>query len=185
MKRHIVAALVIGLIVAGLIIGLEIAGLLGRPDEALSHLFPETAKRLMSAVGYGLVVIVAMGVAFLTLSISRRNKILLIVGILVVELLGVAWVCSLYKLEFQPLPAITAALLGFLGAIAFVWFAAYLQERRLRPPKISAGPTPREAPISVVPDGPAPVPVVAPKPAAPPPVVEKPRARARRTDTPT
>jgi len=41
MKRHIVAALVIGLIVAGLIIGLEIAGLLARPDEALSHLFPQ------------------------------------------------------------------------------------------------------------------------------------------------
>jgi class 3 adenylate cyclase len=183
MKRHIVAALIIGLIVAGLIIGLEIAGWLARPDEAVSHLFPETAKRLMPAVGYGLVVVVAMGVAFLTLSISRRNKMLLIVGILVVELLGVAWVCSLYQLEFQPLPAVAAALLGFLGAIAFVWFAAYLAERRLRPPKISAGPTPREAPISVVPDGPAPAPVAAAQPVAPPPVVEKPRARARRSDS--
>ena len=118
MKRHIVAALVIGVIVAGLIIGLEIAGLLAGADEAVSHLFPDTAKRLMPAVGYGLVVIVAMGVAFLTLSISHRNKTLLIIGILLVELLGVAWVCSLYKLEFQPLPAIAAALLGFLGAIA-------------------------------------------------------------------
>ncbi|MFN2622417.1 MAG: adenylate/guanylate cyclase domain-containing protein [Chthoniobacterales bacterium] len=183
MKRHIVAALVIGLIVAGLIIGLEIAGLLARPDEALSRLFPETANRLMPTVGYGLIVIVAMGVAFLTLSSSRRHKMLLIVAILLVELLGVAWVCSLYKLEFQPLPAIAAALLGFLGAIAFVWFAAYLEERRSRPPKISAGPTPREAPISVVPDGPKAVPVAAPQPVAPPPVVEKPRARARRSDS--
>lgn len=183
MKRPIVAALVIGLIVSGLIIGLEIAGLLAGADQAMANLFPETAKRLMPAVGYGLVVIVGMGVAFLTLSISRRTKTLLIVAILVVELLGVAWVCSLYKLEFQPLPAIAAAALGFLGAIAFVWFAAYLEERRSRPPKISAGPTPREAPISVVPNGPAPVPVVAPKPVAPPPVVEKPRARARRSDS--
>jgi class 3 adenylate cyclase len=183
MKRPIVAALVIGLIVWGLIIGLEIAGLLAGADQAMANLFPETAKRLMPAVGYGLVVIVGMGVAFLTLSISRRTKTLLIVAILVVELLGVAWVCSLYKLEFQPLPAIAAAALGFLGAIAFVWFAAYLEERRSRPPKISAGPTPREAPISVVPNGPAPVPVVAPKPVAPPPVVEKPRARARRSDS--
>ena len=183
MKRHIVAALVIGFIVVGLIVGLEIAGLLAGPDQAVANLFPETAKRVMPAVGYAIVVIVALGVAFLTLSISRRNKTLLIVAILLVELLGVAWVCSLYKLEFQPLPAIAAAILGFLGAIAFVRFAAYLEERRLRPPKISAGPTPREAPISVVPDGPAPVPVVAPKPAAPPPVVEKPRARARRSDS--
>jgi class 3 adenylate cyclase len=185
MKRHIVAALVIGLIVAGLIIGLEIAGLLAGADQAVAHLFPETAKRLMPAVGYGIVGIVAMGVAFLTLSISRRNKTLLIVAILLVELLGVAWVCSVYKLEFQPLPAIAAALLGFLGAIAFVGFTGYLAERRLRPPRISAGPTPREAPISVVPEGPKPLPVAAPQPqpVAPPPVVEKPRARARRSDT--
>ena len=183
MKRHIVAALIIGLIVAGLIIGLEVAGLLAGADQAVSHLFPETAKRLMPAIGYALVVIVAIGVAFLTLSISRRNKTLMIVGILIVELLGFTWVCSVYKLEFQPLPAIAAALLGFLGVIAWVWLAAYLEERRSRPPKISAGPTPREAPISVVPDGPAPVPVVAPKPVAPPPVVEKPRARARRSDS--
>jgi class 3 adenylate cyclase len=124
-----------------------------------------------------------MGVAFLSLASSRRNRMLLIFGILLVELLGVAWVCSLYKLEFQPLPAMAAAILGYLGVIAFVWFAAYLEERRSRPPKIAAGPTPRPAPISVVPEGPTPVPVVAPPPVAPPPVVEKPRARARRSDS--
>ena len=184
MKRHIVAALVIGLIVAGLIIGLEIAGLLARPDQALANLFPETTKRLMPAIGYGMVVIVAMGIAFLTLATSQRNRMLLIVGILLVELLGVAWVCSVYKTEFQPLPAMAAAILGYLGVHAFVWFEGYLEERRSRPPKISAGPTPRPAPISVVPEGPTPVPVVAPPPVAPPPVVEKPRARARRSDSP-
>ena len=182
MKRPLVAALIIGLIVAGLIVGVEIAGWLARPDEALANLFPETAKRLLPAIGYGIVAIVAVGVAFLTLSSSRRNRMLLIVAILLVELLGVAWICSLYKLEFQPLPAMAAALLGYLGAIAFVWFAAYLAERRLRPPKIAPGPTPRPAPISVVPDGPTPLPVAAPQPVAPPPVVEKPRARARRSD---
>jgi class 3 adenylate cyclase len=183
MKRHIVAALVIGLIVAGLIVGVEIAGWLARPEQAIAHLFPETTRRLMPAVGYGIVVIVAMGVAFLSLAASRRSRMLLIVGILLVELLGVAWVCSLYKLEFQPLPAMAAAVLGYLGVIAFVGFAAYLEERRSRPPKIAAGPTPRPAPISVVPEGPTPAPVVAPPPVAPPPVVEKPRARARRSDS--
>ncbi|HSV63374.1 MAG TPA: hypothetical protein VLH83_08505 [Chthoniobacterales bacterium] len=182
MKRPIVAALVIGLIVAGLIIGVEVAGWLARPDQALANFFPETTKRVMPAIGYGLAVIVAMGVAFLTLSTSRRNRMLMIVAILVVELLGVALVCSLYKLEFQPLPAMAAALFGFLGVIGFVWFTAYLEERRSRPPKIKAGPTPRAAPISVVPDGPTTLPAAAPQPVAPPPVVEKPRARARRSD---
>jgi hypothetical protein len=185
MKRHIVAALIIGLIVAGLIIGVEIAGWLAAPGQALANLFPETTKRLVPAIGYVIVAIVAAGVAFLSLATSQRNRMLLIVGILFVELLGVAWVCSLYKLEFQALPAMAAAILAYVGVIAFVWFEAYLEERRSRPPKIAAGPTPRPAPISVVPEGPTPVPVVAPPPkpvASPPPVVEKPRARARRSD---
>jgi class 3 adenylate cyclase len=183
MKRNIIAALIIGLIVAGLLVGLDIAHWLARPEQAVANLFPETTKRLMPAVGYGIVVILAIGVAYLTLEAARRGRMLLIVAILLVELAGVAWVCSLYKLEFQPLPAMAAALLGYLGSLAFVWFAGYLEERRSRPPKIEAGLTPRAAPISVVPETPAPVPVVAPKPVAPPPVVEKPRARARRGDS--
>jgi class 3 adenylate cyclase len=184
MKRHIIAALIIGLIVAGLLVGLEFAGWLARPEQAVVNLFPETTKRLLPAIGYGIAAVVALGMAFLTLAASRRGRMFLIVAILLVELAAVAWVCSLYKLEFQPLPAMAAALLGYLGSLAFVWFAGYLAERRLRAPKIEAGPTPRPAPISVVPEMPATVPaMVAPKPVAPPPVVEKPRARARRSDS--
>ena len=185
MKRHIIAALIIGLIVGGLVVGLDIAHLLARPEQAVAQIFPETTKRLMPAVGYGIVVIAAMGVAFLTLTASRRGRITFILAILLVELVGVAWVCSLYKLEFQPLPAMAAVVLGYFGAIGLEWFVGYLEERRSRPPKIKAGPTPRPAPISVVPEAAAvaPVPAVAPKPVAPPPVVEKPRARARRGDS--
>src|SRR5256885_1878561 len=83
-----------GLIVAGLLVGLELAGLLARPEQAIAQLFPGTAKRLMPAVGYVIVVIAAVGVAFLNLTISRRSRILLIAAILIVELAGVAWVCS-------------------------------------------------------------------------------------------
>src|SRR3982750_1746815 len=108
MKRHIIAALVIGLIVAGVIVGVEIAGWLARADEAVVRLLPETTRRLMAAVGYSVVGIAAIGTAFLTLSSSRRTRMLLIGGILLVELVGVAWICSLYKLEFQPLPAMAA-----------------------------------------------------------------------------
>jgi class 3 adenylate cyclase len=184
MKRPIIAALIIGVIVAGLIIGLDVAGWFAGPERAVAGLFPETTKRLLPAIGYVIVGIIGLGVAFLSLASERRSRMFLIVGILLVELVGVAWVCSLYKLEFRPLPAMAAALLAYLGSIGFVWFAAYLAERRLRAPKIEAGPTPRPAPISVVPDSPAPVPaMVAPKPVAPPPVVEKPRARARRSDS--
>jgi class 3 adenylate cyclase len=188
MKRHVITAVVIGLVVGGLIIGLEISGFLLRLDLAVSGLLPETSTKLMSALHYALALIAAGGVAFLTLAASRRGRMGLIVGVLVVEFIGIAWVASLFRVEFHPLPVMAAALLGYLASLFWIWLEAYLEERRSRPPKIKAGPTPRPAPISVVPETttPTPAPVVAPQPvvAAPPPVVEKPRARARRSDTP-
>jgi class 3 adenylate cyclase len=186
MKRNIVAALVIGLIVAGLVVGLEMAGLLARTEYGVVRLFAETTTRVMAAAGYAIVAVLAVGVAFFALNAASRRRALLIVAILLVELVVLTWVCALYKLEFRPVAAMTAVVLSYLGALAFEWFGAYLEERRSRPPKIAAGPTPRPAPISVVPEtaasAPAPVPAVAPKAVAPPPVVEKPRARARRGD---
>jgi class 3 adenylate cyclase len=141
----------------------------------------------MPAVQYGIAFVAAAGVAFLTLGSWQRSRMGLIVGILVVEFAGIAWIFSLYKVELLALPIIVAAVLGYLGSLLFIRLEAYLEERRSRPPKIAAGPTPRPAPISVVPEATSPLPAIAPpKPAvvAPPPVVEKPRARARRSDAP-
>jgi class 3 adenylate cyclase len=184
MKRNIIAVLVIGLIVGGLVIGLEIGGFLLRPERAMAGLLPETASRLMAAVQYGIAFLAALGVALMTLESSRRGRLGFMIAILLVELAGVACVCALYKVEFRPLPAMAAVVLSYLAALGFEWFSGYLAERRLRPPKIEAGPTPRPAPISAVPEvaAPAPAPVMAPQPVAPPPVFEKPRARARRSD---
>jgi class 3 adenylate cyclase len=183
MKRHAVTALIIGLIVTGLIVGLGLAGWLARPEAMAAGLFPETTKRVMPFVLYAVVGVAAIGVAFLTLAASRRGPIGLILAVLLVEIAGVTWICSLYKTWFQPLPAMAAIVLAFLGALFSIWLAAYLKERRLRVPKIEAGPTPRPAPISVVAAAPGPAPVIAaPQPVAPPPVIEKPRARARRNE---
>lgn len=187
MKRHLISALIIGVIVGGLIVGAETMGWLAGLEKVVANLLPQTTKRVMAAVQYPIVVVTAIGVALLTLAAARRGRMAGMIGILLVEIAGVAWICSLYKLLFQPVPPMAAAVFGYLGAALFLWFSAYLHERRLRPPKIEAGPTPREAPISVIPETPtpAPVPVVAPvQPIASPPVVEKPRARARRSDTP-
>jgi class 3 adenylate cyclase len=196
MKRHIITALIIGFVVAGLILGIELAGWLARPNEAIGGLFPATTARVMAPVQYLILFASAIGVAFLSLASSGRSRIGLILGIFVIELVGVAWVCSLYKLQFRSLPAILAVILAYLGAIFSVWLADYLEERRSRPPKvkkIKPGPVERPAPIAVVPETAAQVPVTmpiappkaapAPKAFTPPPVVEKPRARARRGDT--
>jgi class 3 adenylate cyclase len=123
-----------------------------------------------------------------TLATSRRAWTSGLAGILLVELIGVAWICSLFQVFFQPLLAMLAVVLGFLAPLAYVWLearlAAYLEERRSRPPKIKPAPTPRPSPIALAP-------AVAPERAAvrvPEPVVEKvvekPRARARRGDAP-
>jgi hypothetical protein len=104
MKRHVIAALIIGLIVGGLVVGLELSGWLLGPERAISGLFPETTTRVMVAIRDAAAFLAAAGVAFLTLAAARRGRMGLIVAALLVELVGVAWVCSLYKLEFRPLP---------------------------------------------------------------------------------
>jgi class 3 adenylate cyclase len=190
MKRHLIAALVIGLIVAGLVAGLHLTGWLARPEAFTEDIFShDTTKLVPDKYQYGIVFIVAMGVAWLSLSSSRAGRVSGIVGILVVELLVAAWICALYKTAFQPLPGIAAAVLAFVGALAFSWIVDYLAERRARAPMIEAGPTPRPAPILGGAEAPmaaavaAVAAVPAPQPVAPP-VVEKPRARARRGDGP-
>src|SRR3954470_3001837 len=193
MKRHLIAALVIGLIVTGLVMGLHLAGWLAAPEAMIEGVFSRDAtKAVPDRYQYAIVFLLAAGVAWLTLVTLRRSRVAIIGGILLVELLGLAWVCAVYKTAFQPLPGVAAVLLAFGGAVGFTWFSAYLEERRSRPPKIEAGPTPRPAPALGVPEtasiaplaaavaAPAPVPAPAPVAVAPPPVMEKPRARARR-----
>ena len=185
MKRHLIAALIIGLVVGGLVMGLHLTGWLIKPEAFLDGVFsPVATKVVPDRYQFGVVFALAIGVAWLTLATPRRGRMSGIAAILLVELLGVAWVCALYKTTFQPLPGIAAIVLANLAAIAFVWFLGYLEERRSRPPKIAPGPTPRPAPIAVIPDSPALAAVAAPapQPVTPPPVVEKPRARARRGD---
>ncbi|HKP03467.1 MAG TPA: adenylate/guanylate cyclase domain-containing protein [Chthoniobacterales bacterium] len=189
MKRHLTAAIVIGLIVGGLIVGLHMSGWLAGPERALADLvsrWGETTQQVPDLWLYVIAFLLAIGVALVTLATSRLGRMAGIVGILLVELLGVAWICSLFRVFFQPFPPMLAVVLGFLAPPAYLWLqeklTAYLEERRSRPPKIKPAPVPRAAPIALVP-------AVAPeKPEkvterVVEKVVEKPRARARRGDS--
>jgi class 3 adenylate cyclase len=179
MKRHLITALILGLIVGGVVMALHVSGRLLRPELALTDFLSRdgSATRLLPGVQYAVVFALGIGVTLLTLASSRRGRMGGIAAILLVELAGVAWVCSLYKVLFQPLPGMLAVILAYGAALGFLWVANYLEERRARTPEIAAGPTPRPAPISVVPETPA----IAPQPApVPQPVFEKPRARSRR-----
>ena len=135
---------------------LHVSGVLLRPEQAISDLLsrrgPPT-KVVSDTWQYIFVFILALGVAGMTLMTPRRARLGGIIAILLVELFGVAWVCSLYQVLFQPIPVIGGTALGFLLPIGFLELAAFVQRRRERAPVLSV-----EA------------------------VVAKPRARAKHTD---
>lgn len=156
MKRPLLPALIIGLIAAAIVLGLHASGLLSGPELAIKNLLLQrgpTTRSILDQMQYPFVLILACGVAWMTFMTSRRGRLGGIIAILLVELLAVAWVCSLYQVLFQPVPAIGGAALGFLLPIGFMEFAAFLRRRRERAPVLTV-----EA------------------------VAAKPRARAKRTD---
>ena len=176
MKRSLLSALIIGVIVGGIVMGLHVSGWLLRPELAITDILSRdgSANRLVGdKAQYAIVFVLAAGVAWMTLATSRRVRMSAIVGILLLELIGTAWILSLYRVFFQPVPALGGTALGYLAPIGFVAFLGYLERRRLRP---------KPEPV-VVATIPAPA-VSVPSMTAPPvPVPEKPRARARRGDT--
>jgi class 3 adenylate cyclase len=63
-----------------------------------------------------LVLLIALGVVWLTLSNVPRWRAWLLIGLLLVELFGLAWVCSLYRVFFQPAPSVLALVFALLAA---------------------------------------------------------------------
>src|SRR5439155_2105264 len=51
-----------------------------------------------------------------------RGGIRLLVGSLLIELLGLSWVCSLYRVFFQPLPSMFAVALALIAAEGWILF---------------------------------------------------------------
>jgi adenylate cyclase len=119
MKRPLVATLIIGFVVAGVIGALHASGLLLRLELLAAELVPHhrTITRSVAAKWqYVFIVILSLGVAGLTLTSSRRKQVGWLVLALLIELLGLCWICSLYRTFFQPLPSIFAVVLAFVVA---------------------------------------------------------------------
>ena len=169
MKRFLLTALIMGVAAAAIVMGLHVSGLLLQPEQAIKNLLSLHGPMkfwVLEPFHYPLVFILAAGVAWMTLVTTRRARLSAIVAILLLELAGVAWVCSLYHVFFQPLPSVGGTALGFLLPIGWIEFERLMERRRLRPPR-----PPREKRVK-----PEPEPVVTPtatvvyeKPAPPPP----------------
>jgi class 3 adenylate cyclase len=125
MKRSLVTTLIVGVAVAGIVSVLHASGLIARFELAAAGLISNyaSATRVVSEKWqYGIVLPLALGVAWLTLSSVPRRRTRLLVLFLLIELLGLSWVCSLYRIFFQPLPSIFTVLLAWLAAEGWIVF---------------------------------------------------------------
>jgi class 3 adenylate cyclase len=169
MKRSLLVALLIGLVTAAIVLALHAIGILFHFELGLSRLIshyqaPATTVGMPWQVC--LVVLLAVGISWLTLTSLRRGRIGWLVLILVVELAALSWICALYRVLFQPLPSMAAVVLAYFATEGWIlmsrrtrselvrtFFADHLskkQARRIMEGEIPLDPTPRTYEATVV-----------------------------------
>lgn len=125
MKRSLVAALVLGVLVSALVLALHATRVALPVEEAVTRLLSgahPTTRIVGATIQYALVIVLAFGIAWLVLASARRKNLGWPLGVLAVELVGVAWICLLYQVQFQPLPSLASLALGFVGANGYAAF---------------------------------------------------------------
>jgi len=125
MKRSLVTALIIGVAVATIVSALHASRLILGFETAAGTVVSDytSATRVVSEkLQYVLILLLALGVAWLSLSSAPRGRTRLLVAFLLIELLGLSWICSLYRIFFRPLPSVFAAALALIVAEAWIAF---------------------------------------------------------------
>ena len=125
MKRSLFTTLIIGGAIAATVSALHATGLLLGLETAVGGLVSDYA----SATGvvsekwqYVFVSLLGFGVAWLSLSRVPRGGARLLIVFLVIELLVLSWVCSLYRVFFQPLPSVFAVVLALIATEGWTAF---------------------------------------------------------------
>ena len=124
MKRLLITTLVIGVAVAFAVGGLHAGKALAGIENAGARLVSDYggATRIVSdKAQYVFVLLIAVAVTWLSLSILPRWRSRLLVGLLLVELFVLSWVCSLYRVFFQPISSVLALVIAL--AVAEAWSA--------------------------------------------------------------
>ena len=130
MKRLSITTLVIGVAVAFAVGALHASKSLAGIENAGARFVSDYsgATRIVSEKWqYVFILLIALAVAWLSLSIVPRWRSRLLVGLFLVELFGLSWVCSLYRVFFQPIPSALA--LVFALAAAESWSAFLRRDR--------------------------------------------------------
>jgi hypothetical protein len=130
MKRSVLTTLIIGVAVAVIVAVLHATKAIAGFENAAAQLVADYAGATR-VVGekwqYVFVLLLALGVAWLSLINVPRWRSGLLTAVLLVELFGLAWVCSLYRVFFQPGPSVLAVLFAFAAAEAW---SAFLRRDR-------------------------------------------------------
>src|SRR6266576_5463878 len=156
MKRSVVTTLIIGITAAFVVGALHASKSIAGFEAAAAQLVPDyaSATRIVGEKWqYVFILLVALIVAWLSLSIVPRWRSRLLVGLLFVELFALSWVCSLYRVFFQPIPSVIALVFAFAAAegwsaflrrdrshLVRTFFADRLSRKEFR--RISDGTTP-------------------------------------------
>jgi adenylate cyclase len=120
MNRTLIGALLIGVVVTAVAGVLHAIGALLPFETAMLTLISHHGYLSPSTPGnvwqFAVMLLVASGVAWLTLTSAHRSRIGWLSLVLLIELIGLTWICSLYRISFQPLPALLAVGLAFVVA---------------------------------------------------------------------
>ncbi len=133
MKRSLITTLIIGIAVALIVGALHATKVIAGFEAVAAQLVTDyaAATRVFSEKWqYVLVLLIALGVTWLTLNNSAgagRWRAWLLIGLLLIELFGLAWVCSLYRVFFQPVPSVLAVVCAVLAAEGW---SAFLRRNR-------------------------------------------------------
>jgi class 3 adenylate cyclase len=135
MKRSVITTLIIGVVVAIIVGALHASKSVAGFENAAAQLVSDYAGATR-VVGekwqYVLVLLIALGVAWLRLSKVPRWRSRLLIALLLVELFGLSWVCSLYRVFFQPAPSVLALLLAVSAAEAWIGFLSRNRSHLMR-----------------------------------------------------
>jgi adenylate cyclase len=130
MKRLLITTLIIGVAVAFAVGALHASKTIAGFEALGSQLVSDhaSATRIVGEKWqYVFVLLIALGVSWLSLINVPRWRSRLLLGLFFVELFGLSWVCSLYRIFFQPIPSVLA--LAFALAIAEGWSAFLRRDR--------------------------------------------------------
>jgi len=130
MKRLLITTLIIGVAVAVGVGALHATKTIAGFEAVAARLVSDTAgaTRIVSEKWqYVFILLIALGVAWFSLSKVPRWRSRLLLGLFLVERFGLSWVCSLYRIFFQPIPSVLA--LVFALAIAEGWSAFLRRDR--------------------------------------------------------